>query len=766
MPESKRQNVRHRGSVNPIHGICLGMTSAYSGPVPSTWTRKMPNLSKLLCDFIRHEKPGFHFTSIQINKDYGAALHVDKNNAGTSVIIGFGPYTGGELWIDDGSSTGRAVDLHGRWLTFDGTQPHAVLPFVGRRYTLVFFTRSLGSGGEVGENPSSPFAKCLLSLGFALPPKAPPPDTEKPDDLLAQATRRLALFCANAAQLGGANRLRLRLREPSGRILEVAVAPTAPLRRLMEAVARLSQGDKAEASSAVSKCDKGPATDPTGTGATPRVAWQQSGLLAASLPLTSESTTPATPAGTACTDRPAQPTSEHVAASAPQCRTLAPSTATAAETLPPATSVDASVPSPAVEPSTPQASSSDAECDKGTATATDPTGTEAALGVTAQQSSWLAASLPLTSESTAPATAAATASTDTAARPTSEVAAASVPLCRTLAPPTATAAEATSPETSVNSSVPTPTVEPSTPEASLASEERGDALSSASPPAVAPAAAAGEKMSGPEDSSPMPTWPPPSEAVSVAPLPLSTADAPAPMSTEESPATQETRALSQVAAMDNSCPSASSSSSFSPAPSPSATSSLSPPSSSTSSCAPCSSALPSSPTLQTAVSSQAVAPLPQATPTAGVMAAAGRVRLRLGSFDLLHSDTAAKLELQDGQLLDVVYEPVDDGSRNNVTTCLGSSFFDCYYPSGLAAGGKGIPCSHPRRGADAEAPNDGASRAVPQAPAFAGASAPRSPPPTPCKRRPFPPPTPFKRRRSTARPQLGCDHDSIKPVTQ
>ena len=38
---------------------------------------------------------GFHFTSIQLNKNYLSAMHVDKGNAGPSYIVGLGNFEGG-----------------------------------------------------------------------------------------------------------------------------------------------------------------------------------------------------------------------------------------------------------------------------------------------------------------------------------------------------------------------------------------------------------------------------------------------------------------------------------------------------------------------------------------------------------------------------------------------------------------------------------------------------------------------------------------------
>ena len=54
----------------------------------------MPNFTRLLCNYLRSSGGGntaadvntaaFDFTSIQVNKNYAAAMHVDKNNLGPS----------------------------------------------------------------------------------------------------------------------------------------------------------------------------------------------------------------------------------------------------------------------------------------------------------------------------------------------------------------------------------------------------------------------------------------------------------------------------------------------------------------------------------------------------------------------------------------------------------------------------------------------------------------------------------------------------------
>eukprot|EP00931_Biecheleriopsis_adriatica_P010486 TRINITY_DN11155_c0_g1_i1.p1 TRINITY_DN11155_c0_g1~~TRINITY_DN11155_c0_g1_i1.p1 ORF type:complete len:371 (-),score=51.23 TRINITY_DN11155_c0_g1_i1:22-1134(-) len=245
MPQSKRGNVRQRGDTGDIRGMCLGMTESwFHGPLPSRNTRERPNLARLLCAFARHELPSFRFTSIQVNKDYAAELHVDKYDAGDSRIIGLGDYTGGQLWVDDGGhgGRGRVANLHGRWLGFDGNLPHKVLPFKGRRYTLVYFSKIRGC--DVGAT-SSEHARFLLDLGFPLPQQAPrclqyPSGEER----LRVARKRFELFCAHTLRRGGAGRrVRLKLSLPGSELPATAVlSGTTPVKRLGAAVAGLECG--------------------------------------------------------------------------------------------------------------------------------------------------------------------------------------------------------------------------------------------------------------------------------------------------------------------------------------------------------------------------------------------------------------------------------------------------------------------------------------------------------------------------------------------
>ncbi|CAE7373665.1 Zdhhc9 [Symbiodinium microadriaticum] len=156
-----RKNVLPDG-VEAVHGMVLGLYAFAYNIGYSDASKKNPNLVRLLSAFCRAAHPDFEFTSIQVNKNYAARPHVDKNNLGNSFIIGLGNYKGGELWAHDDEGDvpvdltesirsmlhyragvtyrGRTFDINCRWQSFDGNRLHFARPFEGTRYSLVFYT--------------------------------------------------------------------------------------------------------------------------------------------------------------------------------------------------------------------------------------------------------------------------------------------------------------------------------------------------------------------------------------------------------------------------------------------------------------------------------------------------------------------------------------------------------------------------------------------------------------------------------------------------
>ena len=135
--QDSRTNVTRPGAPAP-RGLVLGAVNVrgHGGMRVSGATHERPRLVKLLCDVFRAHAPdpAFRFTTIQINCNYEAALHVDKFNLGPSYIVGVGDYGppedaklpaefAGRLWVQ-----GRgALDVREQFVLFDGNAPHLSL---------------------------------------------------------------------------------------------------------------------------------------------------------------------------------------------------------------------------------------------------------------------------------------------------------------------------------------------------------------------------------------------------------------------------------------------------------------------------------------------------------------------------------------------------------------------------------------------------------------------------------------------------------------
>lgn len=145
-----RKNVLRDGK--PYYGMQMGKIIAFGLPEApiqeSNASKANPELKKLLFKFGKQQFPGFRFTSISVNKSYRMAKHKDKNNVGTSRIIGVGDYSGGELviWDEDGNNP-VAHDIR-KGVAFNGAELwHEVRPFKGKRWSLVYYYLSKNKNG-------------------------------------------------------------------------------------------------------------------------------------------------------------------------------------------------------------------------------------------------------------------------------------------------------------------------------------------------------------------------------------------------------------------------------------------------------------------------------------------------------------------------------------------------------------------------------------------------------------------------------------------
>ena len=85
--------------------------------------------------------PSYPWTSVQFNKNFGgspATRHRDDKDATHQVATAFGEYTGGELRVH-GQEGIVDVNTRDRFVRFDGRYEHEVLPYEGRRYSVIFF---------------------------------------------------------------------------------------------------------------------------------------------------------------------------------------------------------------------------------------------------------------------------------------------------------------------------------------------------------------------------------------------------------------------------------------------------------------------------------------------------------------------------------------------------------------------------------------------------------------------------------------------------
>ena len=158
---SSRKNVMPKG-VDFVRGLLLGLYSFGGSLGVTSATSKHPWLTRLLVGGIRKVAADFPFTSIQVNYNYSSRAHVDANNLGASYIIGLGEYSGGELWVHDEAGQevyvlegdedvtgyyrvgkefqGKLLQIRDAWTIFDGNKLHLTQPFLGERYSIIFFT--------------------------------------------------------------------------------------------------------------------------------------------------------------------------------------------------------------------------------------------------------------------------------------------------------------------------------------------------------------------------------------------------------------------------------------------------------------------------------------------------------------------------------------------------------------------------------------------------------------------------------------------------
>jgi hypothetical protein len=105
----------------------------------SKFTKKYPYMMDLFEEFINSHYPEFIFDSVYVNRNVVCKKHIDSKNIGESLLVGLGKYTGGQtvLYINGKE---RKFHIKSNSLVFNGSEiEHKSSPFVGTRYSLVFF---------------------------------------------------------------------------------------------------------------------------------------------------------------------------------------------------------------------------------------------------------------------------------------------------------------------------------------------------------------------------------------------------------------------------------------------------------------------------------------------------------------------------------------------------------------------------------------------------------------------------------------------------
>merc|ERR1719336_613550 len=151
-----RQNVLPDGK-KWVHSDTFGLIRNRTGVwMVTSATQEYPHVTKVLNTWFKARRPAeldadFPCTSISLNSNYAAKRHRDGNNAGPSMIAGFGNYTGGELayWPDDDRSgyvedlhhdDRKVLDINKSLVLFDGNRGHEVDDFQGERFSVVWFS--------------------------------------------------------------------------------------------------------------------------------------------------------------------------------------------------------------------------------------------------------------------------------------------------------------------------------------------------------------------------------------------------------------------------------------------------------------------------------------------------------------------------------------------------------------------------------------------------------------------------------------------------
>ena len=134
IPKTKRKLVNDKS----VRTVTIGQVnvpfSKFKGH--SKFTEQHPELWKAIKEMAEYLDPNHLYTSVTINHNVLCKPHKDCRNDGTTMIIGLGDYTGGELNID-----GQDIDINHKVHYFNGwLHEHYNKPHKGERWSLMFYS--------------------------------------------------------------------------------------------------------------------------------------------------------------------------------------------------------------------------------------------------------------------------------------------------------------------------------------------------------------------------------------------------------------------------------------------------------------------------------------------------------------------------------------------------------------------------------------------------------------------------------------------------
>jgi len=98
---------------------------------------------ELAIQAIEERDPSFaaKFTALAVTRNFNGSPHIDTLNVAPFYGLSVGAYTegGGQLCVECSATVVAAVDTRGRLARIDGRFPHWVSPYVGERYSFIYY---------------------------------------------------------------------------------------------------------------------------------------------------------------------------------------------------------------------------------------------------------------------------------------------------------------------------------------------------------------------------------------------------------------------------------------------------------------------------------------------------------------------------------------------------------------------------------------------------------------------------------------------------